>query len=234
MEFFRQTKGFGSITYEQRQMSENLTIYFLRHGETTASRDNVMCGSGLNPDLTSQGKKMASAFAAAYKDTEFEAVFASPLLRTRETAAPICADLGITPILCDGLREIGYGRWEGRTYDQIQNEYHDDYLRWLADPAWYAPTGGELGVSIAHRALAVVEDIRNRYPRGKVLVVSHKGTIRVLICALLGIDIGRYRYRISCPVGSISVVEFTQHGPLMKIMADRTYMGKELRESSSE
>ena len=83
-------------------------------------------------------------------------------------------------------------------------DFHDDYIRWTADPAWCPPTGGEAAVTIAQRALIVVQEIRQAYPQGKVLVVSHKATIRIAICGLLGIDVGRYRYRrLGCPVASV-------------------------------
>ena len=51
------------------------------------------------------------------------------------------------------LNEIGYGKWEGLTREIVDREYHDDYVSWLADPAWHAPTGGELAVEIARRSL---------------------------------------------------------------------------------
>jgi broad specificity phosphatase PhoE len=67
------------------------------------------------------------------------------------------------------------------------------------------------------------------FENGSVLVVSHKATIRILLCALLGIDLGRFRYRLGCPVGSVSVVEFAPQGPLLHTLADRTHLRETLR-----
>src|SRR5437762_6834423 len=89
--------------------------------------------------------------------------------------------------------------------------FHDDYLPWVADPAWNPPTGGETAVTVAQRALRVIEEIQSRFQDGNVLIVSHKATIRILLCALLGIDVGRFRYRLGCPVGSVSVVRSEEH-----------------------
>jgi probable phosphoglycerate mutase len=127
------------------------------------------------------------------------------------------------------LREIGYGKWEGLTKEIVEREYHDDYVSWLADPAWHAPTGGELAVVIARRGLRVVEEITQQFTNGNVLIVSHKATIRVILCSLLGIDAGRFRYRLVCPVGSVSVVEFTSEGPLLHSLADRSHLSEALR-----
>ena len=131
--------------------------------------------------------------------------------------------------LRNGLKEIHYGQWEGQTVETVSRDYHDDHIRWTADPAWCPPTDGEPAVMIARRGLEVVEEIKQKFPGGNVLVVSHKATIRVMICELLGIDVGRFRYRIGCPVASVSVVEFSSHGPLLHTLADRSHLSDKLR-----
>jgi broad specificity phosphatase PhoE len=206
----------------------SLTLYFLRHGQTECSRNNSFCGS-LNSELTPEGLEMAKAFAAAYSSTPWTAIFCSPMQRTLDTAKPLYQAIGIEPQLRDGLKEINYGEWEGKTPEVISREYHDDYIRWSADPAWNAPNGGEMAVTIASRAMQVIEEIKQNYSSGNVLVVSHKATIRIILCNLLGIDVGRFRFRLGCPVGSVSVVEFSSHGPLLKYLADRTHLDERLR-----
>lgn len=207
----------------------SLTLYFLRHGQTEFSRDNDFCGSGLDPGLTEQGLQMAQSFADSYRSLEWQAVFASPLHRAVSTAQPLCTALNMPMELREDLKEIAYGEWDGKTVDTVNREYHDDYIRWTADPAWYPPTGGERAITIAQRALRVIEEIERRVPEGNVLIVSHKATIRILLCSLLGIDVGRFRYRLGCPVGSLSVVEFGAHGPLLHRLADVSHLGEHLR-----
>ena len=87
----------------------SLTIYFLRHGETPFSREDILSGAMADPELTVEGQQMAEDFATAYRDVPFKAVYSSPLPRTRATAAPICEALGIQPELRDGLKEIAFG-----------------------------------------------------------------------------------------------------------------------------
>jgi probable phosphoglycerate mutase len=206
-----------------------LTLYLLRHGQTALSRDDVFCGSGLDPELTAEGLEMARSFAEAYRSTPWSAVYASPLQRTVTTARPLCEALSLKMEARDDLKEIGYGNWEGQTRETVNRDYHDDYLRWLADPAWYPPTAGEMAVTIAHRSLRVIEEIKQQFSTGNVLVVSHKATIRIILCGLLGIDVGRFRYRLSCPVGSVSIVEFGEAGPLLRVLADRMHLSERLR-----
>jgi probable phosphoglycerate mutase len=206
----------------------SLIIYFLRHGETTASQTGGYCGT-LDPDLTPEGYQMAEDFGAAYKSLTWEAVFCSPLRRSVATAEPLCEAAGMQIQLKDGLREIAYGQWEGKTPAAVNREFHDTYVRWLADPGWNAPTGGERGIDIARRSSLVIEEIEQRYKAGNVLVVSHKATIRIMICSLIGIDVGRFRDRIHMPVASINIVEMAPHGPLVRTIGDRAYLREHLR-----
>lgn len=174
---------------------------------------------------------MAEAFAKAYQSLPWRAVYASPLRRTIATAQPLCDAVGIKMELRDDLMEIRYGKWEGKSVADVDRDFHDDYIRWSADPAWNSPTAGEPAVAIARRALQVIEEIKQRHEDGNVLVVSHKATIRIILCSLLGIDVGRFRYRLACPVGSVSMVEFTAEGPLLHSLADRAHLDTRLRSS---
>jgi broad specificity phosphatase PhoE len=207
----------------------SLSLYLLRHGQTELSREDVFCGSGLDPELTPEGMEMAQAFADSYRSKPWRAVYCSSLRRTIETAKPLCDTLGISLQVRADLNEIGYGKWEGSSKATVEGDHHDDYISWLADPAWHAPTGGELAITIARRRLQVIDEIKQQYTDGNVLVVSHKATIRIILCSLLGIDVGRFRYRLGCPVGSVSVVEFSLEGPLLQSLADRSHLTTALK-----
>ncbi|MEN9249016.1 MAG: histidine phosphatase family protein [Gloeomargarita sp. GXS_bins_116] len=206
-----------------------LHLYLLRHGETTFSQTGSYCGQ-LDPDLTPAGQQMAVEFAQAYRQVPWRAIFSSPLRRTVATAKPLAEAVGLGIELRDGLREAHYGAWEGQTPDWVKAHYLEDYIRWMTDPAWNAPTGGgETAVQVANRALPVIAEIEATYPEGHVLVVSHKATLRIILCSLLGIDLGRYRDRINVLVASVSVIRFTQYGPLLERMGDRSHLSPELR-----
>lgn len=206
-----------------------LRLFLLRHGQTEMSRANVFCGRGLDPALTPEGAAMAAAFAAAYRSTAWRAIYSSPLRRARATAEPLAHALSMGVEERDDLAELDYGRWDGRSAEEVARAYHTEYERWTADPAWNPPTGGETAVALAQRMTRAIEQIQHTYHDGNVLVVSHKASIRVAICALLGVDVGRFRYRFGCPVGSVSIVEFGTHGPLAATVADRSHLDDRLR-----
>jgi probable phosphoglycerate mutase len=206
----------------------SLRIYFLRHGETPHSQRGAYCGA-TDPDLTASGEEMARVFANSYsKSMQWQGVFVSPMKRTMQTAQPFCQITGLPMQTRDGLKEIAYGAWEDQEQSDIQQRYHEDYLHWLAEPAWNAPTGGETAVQVASRALPVIAEIEASHATGNVLIVSHKATIRIILCSLLGIDLGRYRDRINTPAGSISIIKFDTHGPMLETVGDRHYMPSNL------
>ncbi|MFL5606782.1 MAG: histidine phosphatase family protein [Gemmatimonadaceae bacterium] len=206
-----------------------LRLFLLRHGQTALSRANVFCGRRLDPGLTAEGLAMAEAFGQAYRDTEWRGIYSSPLTRAVATATPLGRVLGL-PIQERGeLAELDYGQWDGMTTEEVALRFHIEYERWTADPAWNPPTGGETAVQLAQRMTTVIEEIDATHDDGNVLVVSHKASIRVVLCALLGVDVGRFRYRFGCPVGSVSIVEFGDHGPLAEAVADRSHLDARLR-----
>lgn len=204
-----------------------LKIYLLRHGETVYSRTGGYCGE-LDAELTPEGIGMAKAFADAYQSLPWAAIYVSPMKRTIATAKPLCDAIGMEMQLRDGLKEIRYGEWEGQTPDFVKHKYAEDYVRWLTEPAWNPPTGGETSVEIASRADLVIAEIKAKYPSGNVLVVSHKATIRIILCSLLGIDLGRYRDRLATLAASVSILKFGEHGPLLEVLGDRNHMPPEL------
>ncbi|UOA09811.1 histidine phosphatase family protein [Methylobacter sp. S3L5C] len=206
----------------------SLKIYLLRHGETEYSRRGAYCGA-LDPELTPEGSQMAQAFADAYRSVSWSAIYASPMKRTVATAQPLCEAVGLPMQTRDGLKEIGYGAWEDKEQDDVRVRYEQDYIRWLTEPAWNPPTDGETAVQVASRALPIISEIESNYKNGNVLVVSHKATIRIILCSLMGIDTGRYRDRIDTPAASLSIVKFDVHGPMLEVLGDRNYMPEHLR-----
>ncbi len=218
----------SSVNLNLTTATMGLKLYFLRHGETVQSRTGRYCGN-LDPELTSEGEKMAEQFSYAYGAIPWVAAYVSPMKRTIATAKPLCEAAGLKMELREGLKEICYGQWEGELPETVNKKYHDDYVRWLTDPGWNAPTEGETGIEISRRSSVVIQEIQNCYSEGNVLVVSHKATIRIIICQLLGIDVGRFRDRIAMPVSGVTIIEMQNHGPLIQTLADRSHLDERLR-----
>lgn len=207
----------------------SLTLYFLRHGQTAFSRDNSFSGSGLDLELTLAGQEMAQAFADAYQSIPWQAIYCSPMRRAVATAQPLCQAVKMELQLRPGLTEMSFGHWEGLTQEEAQQQYPQAYLRWSIEPGWYAPPGGETAHQVARRAMPVIDEISQQFSDGNVLIVSHKSTTRIILCHLLGLEVGLYRHRLDCPVCSISIVEMKEQGPFLRAVADQSHLPERLR-----
>jgi probable phosphoglycerate mutase len=204
-----------------------LSVTFVRHGQTDYSLANRFCGS-IDPPLNTTGVAMAEALGARLGSERWEAIYVSPRMRARQTAEPTARRSGLMLAVEDGLREIAYGEWEGRPEAEVEQGDRERFRAWAAHPARVAPPGGETAEDIATRALAVTDAIRTRHSDGKVLVVSHKATLRVLFCALLGIDVDLFRSRIAQKVCAISIIDFKKSGPLLQCLGDTSHLPPEL------
>jgi alpha-ribazole phosphatase len=183
-----------------------LTVHLVRHGETLQAAQLFFAGD-IDPPLTDRGRAEAAALGPVAARLGLEAVYVSPKLRARTTAEPIVRACGLEPIVDDRLREIAYGSWEGRKESEVQASEPEAFAAWSQDPAVYSPPGGESAFAVAARAVPAVVRAHREHPNGHVMMVSHKATIRVLVCALLGIPLGRFRERLSCPPASITTLE---------------------------
>jgi probable phosphoglycerate mutase len=205
-----------------------LSLWCVRHGQTDFSRRNTFCGS-IDPPLSDVGRAMADALAARYGGEPWRAIFASPMVRTRQTVEPLARRAGIEPTIDPDLREIAYGSWEGREEAEVERSEGDAFHAWAQNPGWHPPPGGETGYQIAARVMAAIARIRAHHADGRVLIVSHKATLRVLACCLLGIDPNLFRARIAQPVASVTVWEFKKSGPLLARLGDVSHLPPELQ-----
>lgn len=181
-------------------------IYLVRHGATDLTAEDRFAGSTDVP-LSGEGRQQVAALAERLRGDRLDGVYASPLGRTIETARIIAAPHGCVPQPEPGLREIDYGRWEGRTRDEIETEFADEYDAWQEDPLTIAPAGGESGIQVLARALPAIRRIVHSHLHHSVLVVSHKGTNRLLISSLLGFDARGYRDRLDQSPAGLNILD---------------------------
>jgi alpha-ribazole phosphatase len=183
-----------------------ITIHLVRHGDTAQAAEGILCGE-LDPPLTDHGQRQAELVGGALAHLRPVALYRSPKLRAAQTAEPLARATGLEPIVESGLREIGYGRWEGLRDTDVREKEPAAFGAWQADPSLVSPPGGESAYDIAARALPVLVRIRARHEAGHVVLVSHKATVRVITCALLGIPLQRFRTHVACPTASITTFE---------------------------
>jgi probable phosphoglycerate mutase len=182
-------------------------LFLVRHGATDATEEGRFSGAS-GAQLSEQGRWQAARLGERLARENISAVYASPLSRALDTARIVAQHCGLDVTTRDGLREIGHGRWEGLTREEVEQQFAAEYASWEADPFTFAPAGGESGVAVLARSLPVLRDVVTAHPGEHVLVVSHKATLRLLLSSLLGFDARGYRDRLDQSPACLNVVDF--------------------------
>jgi broad specificity phosphatase PhoE len=146
------------------------TLLLVRHGETDWNAEGKLQGHSDRP-LNDYGRRQAQALGDRLAAGQFDALYASDLSRARETAEILGAKLGLAVAVDPDLREKNWGSWEGLTSDERLHVAYE----------------GETTEAHRERTLRAVERIAERHPGGRVVVVTHGGSLRRLQAAVSGV-----------------------------------------------
>ena len=182
-------------------------IYLVRHGATVLSIEDAFAGA-TDVALSDEGRGQARSLAERLAGEPIAAFYASPMSRTMETARIVAQPHGLEVRPRDGLREISHGHWEGTKRAEVEKLYPEEYARYEADPFSTSPPGGESGLAVTARALPALLAIVEENCDKQALLVSHKATIRLLVCSLLGLDPRGYRDRLDQSPASLNILDF--------------------------
>lgn len=166
-----------------------MKLYVARHGETDWNSEHRMQG-WIDIPLNAVGLEQAETLAGRLTEAGIrpDRIYASPLTRARQTAAPMAERAGLPVILLDGLKEIGFGEWEGLIYnDEIAARDPDIYAAWRADRYHNAAPGGENCQTVIGRLVPAMKRILDDGD-GTVLVVMHGAVLKTLYFAVNGLD----------------------------------------------
>ncbi|MGY5101943.1 bifunctional RNase H/acid phosphatase [Streptomyces sp. 900105245] len=189
------------------------TFVLLRHGETPLTPQKRFSGSGgTDPSLSDAGREQARRVAEALaRRGTVQAVVASPLARTRETAGIVAARLGLDVTVDDGLRETDFGAWEGLTFGEVRERHPEDLNAWLADPEAHPTGGGESFAETAHRIAATRDKLVAAHAGRTVLLVTHVTPIKTFVRLALGAP-PESLFRMELSAASLSAVAYYADG----------------------
>lgn len=182
-------------------------VFLVRHGATQLTAEGRFSGS-VGVELSEEGRWQATQLGERLRHEGIAAAYASPLSRAVETAHIVGEACGVDLQTRDGLREISHGHWEGLTRAEVEARFPAEYAAWEEDPFTFAPEDGESGVAVLARALPTLREIVTAHTGSRILVVSHKATIRLLLSSLLGFDARGYRDRLDQAPACMNVMDF--------------------------
>lgn len=163
------------------------TIYLVRHGDVAGNSGEIRTFAGMRDlELTARGRGQAQAVAERLRHEKVDVVYASTLQRAWRTADGIAAHHDLTTIQDAGFCEVNYGEWEGLSESDILESYADLWKQRVADPWSVSPPGGESYAMLWERLEPAWERVLSRHQGQTIVIVGHNGSLRVLLCQLLG------------------------------------------------
>ena len=170
-----------------------MTLYLARHGQTDQNAAGLVQGRGLDPDLNAAGRAQAEALARAPSDgLSLDAVYASSQRRSQQTAQPtLDAHPRAHLVVRDGLDEMDWGAHEGKGHapgsddTAMATAYADLNRRWDAGETDLHVRDGESPDEVWARVRPVLAEMGEAFPDGRLLAVSHRRLLRVLLAGAL-------------------------------------------------
>ncbi|WP_051426164.1 histidine phosphatase family protein [Jiangella gansuensis] len=173
-------------------------VTLARHGRTPWHEGNRYTGSS-DIGIDDVGRRQAAALADWAVRARPDALYASDLQRSRETAGAVAAATGLTVAVDARLRELDFGAAEGKMLSELRAVEPETVERFLRDPVEHHLPGGEHPEAGADRAEKALREIAARHPGQHVLVVGHNTMIRLVLCRLVGIPLRAYRTALRGP-----------------------------------
>ncbi len=190
-----------------------VTLVFVRHGETAMTQANGFSGgSEPGPDLSATGRQQAERVARLlerigelWPDIAAPSVlWASPMVRTRQTAQAIADRLGLEPVVEEDLREVDFGRWQGLTSVEIADEFPGLLEQWYTSADVEAPDG-ESPSQVEDRIGRVARRALAEHAGETVILACHSAVTKVGVTSLAGLPLENWQ-AVRVPPASVSVV----------------------------
>lgn len=187
-------------------------VLYVRHGQTPTT-GKVLPGRAVGLHLSDAGRQQAERAAERLKVLKrVDAVYASPLERARETAAPIASALGLRTSIDKGLLECDFGDWTGAELKKLMKR--PEWSTVQRAPSTFRFPNGESFTEMQTRMVSAVDRLRAKHPGGVVVCVSHADPIKAALAHAMGTHLDLFQ-RIVVSTCSVSAVAYSGGGPIV-------------------
>lgn len=197
-------------------------VILVRHGETLWNLEMKYQGH-CDVALTEKGIKQAELAANSLAKESISAVYASDLCRAFATAESIANKHNLQVAAIPELREINFGQWEGLTYDNINNQWSDIMAKLFTHPDEIEIPDGETFREVKERATIALSKLIQKHPNETIVVVSHGGTIRTILCAVLNIHLN-HLWSIKQDNTAINILEYYDNQALVSLVNSTSHL----------
>jgi len=160
-------------------------LFLIRHGETDWNRQDRWLGQ-MDIPLNDLGRLQAHRTAERLANEPIAAIYSSDLIRAVQTAEMIAERFGLEVILLKELREMDFGRWEGKTEKEISGLFPEEYALHRTASWEFRPTGGESRRELYARVIRKVAELLEKHAEETIAIITHGGPCRMLLNYILG------------------------------------------------
>lgn len=197
------------------------TILLIRHGQTDWNLARRAQGH-IDIPLNATGRRQSQLLARRLTSRPIQAIYSSDLARARETAVIVGREIGLKPDLDAAFRERNGGIFQGHTGEELQRLYPEPLQAFLKHGR--PPPGAESNLDIARRAMPKLEEIAEAHRGQEIALVSHGGTLRVIIAHLLGLPVGRKAsFKVSGNTG-LTIAEMSEEEYAITLLNDTCHL----------
>jgi probable phosphoglycerate mutase len=198
-------------------------ILLIRHGENEYTRKGKLAGWTPGVHLNETGKAQAEALAERLAQAPIKAIYSSPLERALETAGPLARARKLPVQKCEGIGEVRYGEWTGRSLKVLARTKLWKVVQ--RQPSAMEFPGGETIRAVQARAVEAVEGIVKRHPKDPVALFSHGDVIKLIVAYYLGMPLDTFQ-RVAIGTGSLTVIRVSPGMPMVLRMNEQPAAGK--------
>jgi broad specificity phosphatase PhoE len=206
-----------------------MDLLLIRHAESVGNAQGIIQGQAEYP-LSDLGRQQAKALATRLQreESELDAVYSSDQSRAAETAQLLAAPLDMPVITDERLREYDFGEMNGVAWRDIESRFPTVWHALQEERAWL-PIPGEEGHQAFHDRLAAsLASIRARHTGQTVAIVSHGGSLGMILARLMGLPV-QLQQPFRFDNASLSRVEVSRWGPILALLNDTSHLDGDLR-----
>jgi probable phosphoglycerate mutase len=191
------------------------TLLLIRHGLNDAV--GIRLAGRAPVELNEVGHAQAEQLVTRLTGVRIDAIYASPLVRTRQTAAPLARVRGLEVREMAGAIEFGMGEWDGQRFNDLKLDA--GWQRFNAQRSLTRGPGGELMLEVQTRFVTALLEATTEHAGGTIVVFSHADLIRAAVLYFAGMPIDFF-HRLDVAPASICAIALRPDGPALMRMND--------------
>ena len=193
-------------------------LFLIRHGDTVDEETKKVYKGSIDIPLSNKGIARMEKVATFLSGYKLDVLYASALSRSIESARIIGSPHNLDANKESGFNELGFGKWEGLSFGEIDKEYPELFPLWLKNPVLYTPPDGERLIDAQERIMSTLYKIVGTQRGRNVAIVSHAGMLKIIISTFLTLDLSNM-YKVAQDYGCVDIIDmYDNNRPVIKLL----------------